>query len=94
MSDTVRRKKEKNRFGYYDWKDEVRNRQGAGDNYFHSDMASSHDGWTKGFKRASNRGRRAETLRIAHKVKVAEDVEVVNIHADDKQSVEDVWWWD
>ncbi len=97
MSKTIRRKDDKNQIGYYDHLDKERNRNGAGNAYYHSDMPSRRGrwhGWKKPVKHYSDRGRRAEDRQIAHKVKVAEDIETVNIHADDKSSKEDPWGWD
>lgn len=97
MSDTIRRKKDKNSFGYYDYRDEQRNRDGAGNAYYHADMPSRRGRWhgyKKPVKHHSDRNRRAEDRQIAHKVMVAEDVEDINIHADDKSSREDPWSWD
>ncbi len=97
MSKTIRRKSCKNTSDYYDWKDEVRNRQGAGDAYYHSDMPGRFGRWhgyNRPVKEFSDSNRRSETRKICHDVKVAQDVEELNIHADDKQSREDPWGWD
>lgn len=96
MSRTLRRKGN-NVMGYYEYRDDERNRRGAGDAYYHSDMPSRRGRWRGGnkpVKHYSDRGRRAEDRVIAHKVKMAQDVEDVNIHADDRQSREDWWAWD
>lgn len=40
MSKTIRRKGLKNVHGFYEWRNEARNRENASDIYFHSDMMS------------------------------------------------------
>ncbi|EOY8078865.1 hypothetical protein ACQENI_000191 [Shigella sonnei] len=44
MSKTIRRKGLKNVHGLYEWRNEVRNRENASDDYFHSDMMSRKGG--------------------------------------------------
>lgn len=97
MSKTIRRKTDKRPDGTWDYNcGYVRSNEQA-DAYFHSDMPNRGgrcSRWKKPVKHYSDRGRRAEDRQIAHKVKVAEDVDTLNIHADDKSSKEDPWGWD
>lgn len=44
MSKTIRRKGLKNIHGFYEWRNEARNRENASDIYFHSDMMSRKGG--------------------------------------------------
>ncbi|EIY3075177.1 hypothetical protein QCA71_000509 [Shigella flexneri] len=44
MSKTIRRKGLKNVHGFYEWRNEARNRENASDIYFHSDMMSRKGG--------------------------------------------------
>ena len=44
MSKTIRRKGLKNVHGFYEWRNEVRNRENASEVYYHSDMMSRKGG--------------------------------------------------
>lgn len=98
MSKTIRRKNCKNTSGYYDWKDQDRNRQGASDAYFHADMpnrngrgASVH----KGVKGDANTIRRCEARILKGRIAKQGALEVESFNDDKlaKAKSNECWQW-
>lgn len=97
MGKTIRCKKT-TRQGWYDWKNEIRNRTGAADAYFHSDMphrdgrgASVH----KGVKDDANTIRRCELRILKSRIAKQDASEVMAFNNDKlaKAKSNECWQW-
>lgn len=97
MGKTVRRKNQ-TRQGWYDWKDETRNRTGAADAYFHSDMPNRDGrGATihKGAKGDAKVIRRGEARLVKERVAKEGALEVESFNDDKlaKAKSNECWQW-
>lgn len=83
MSKTIRRKGLKNVHGFYEWRNEVRNRENASEVYYHSDMMSRKGGFydftsqpCREIKKATKRLTRTQIRQLSKTSFLDEDFDI------------------